>query len=210
VQIRGSLYNELNQMVQESRVYIRDDTAPGAKATVTGVLPFPDISGRYRVMFDLVQANQVLHQFRSHDLIIQNTGWRKYQQDIQLARGSSIAVRQAPQTIISIPLQVTNKSNFLWRSHGLYPMNLAYRWIRRSDQSIAPEAAIRTTLPTVLPVGHQTNLTATIKTPSRPGEYDLVISMVEEGHAWLDGLETAGLSLPLTIEAIDDRGIIVK
>jgi Dolichyl-phosphate-mannose-protein mannosyltransferase len=208
VQGRGLLYNEYNQMVQETRFYIRDKTAPGEKTTAIGFVPFPDISGKYRLKFELLSSGvRVLDQFAEPPLIIQNQGWHQYQQEIQLTDGEPRPQAVRPNSALKIPLQLTNKSNFVWRSKGLYAMNLSYRWVRRSDQSIQTEAAIRTALATPLPVGHQTNLTAMIKTPTQPGEYNLVLSMVEEGNAWLDNLGSPGLLLPYTIGNDNPAGI---
>jgi hypothetical protein len=204
VQLRGLLYNEYNQMVQESRFYIRDKTPPGEKASAIGFVPFPDISGRYRLDLELLSNGvKVLHKFETTALTIQNQGWHQYKQKIDITENPTSQRRSPINTTIELPLHLTNNSNFVWRSQGLYAMNLSYHWVRRSDQSSQPEAAIRTALATPLPVGHQANVTAMIKTPTQPGEYNLVLSMVEEGNAWLDNLGSPGLSLGYTIGSID-------
>jgi hypothetical protein len=210
IQGRGQLYNSANQVVQDVRFYIRDNTPPGQIAEAIGFLSFPDVSGRYRLELDLIRnggAPLVDSQWldpagQLRPLTLQNQGWRQYGQQIQVRASVPTATTNRE---INLPLQITNQSNFVWRSQGLYPVNLSYRWRRSAQgqlpQTELPQPGIRTTLATALPAGRSGNLMATVKTPATPGQYQLVWSLLEEGNAWFDDLGAPGLTLPVTVKA---------
>jgi hypothetical protein len=202
VQVRCQLFNNVNQAVQESFLYIPENLPSGGQTTIDGSIMFPDISGQYRLVLDLVDANQaVLPQSQwsnqPHPILVQTQGWRIYQQQIQpLQPLPSIAKANAK---LSLPLKLTNQSNFFWRSRGLYPVQLSYRWVRSPQQPIAG-FGLRTPLTQPLPIGHSTQVNALVQTPAQPGNYQLRLSMVEEQHAWFDQLGATALTMPIQIQ----------
>jgi hypothetical protein len=95
------------------------------------------------------------------------------------------------QTSIKIPVIVKNTSNFLWAFKSDKPTNFSYRWIDANGKLASFEGdGDRTPLPYDLSPGESVALNATIRTPTTPGKYKLILTMVQEAVAWFNDRTT--------------------
>ena len=66
-----------------------------------------------------------------------------------------------------------------------HPVHVSYRWVRNG---VAEEGA-RSRLPRAIPPGESMTCRVGVTAPSTPGEYDLRLTLVQEGVAWFDDLD---------------------
>lgn len=107
---------------------------------------------------------------------------------------SSVAVEDAPKVLrpgesARIKIRVTNTSDSVWPAEGgeegEYKVTASARWIVGLDggQALAGEAA-RATLSRDVRPGETLEVWVPVAAPSRPGQYTLVLSLVQERVAW--------------------------
>jgi hypothetical protein len=98
-----------------------------------------------------------------------------------------------------LPIRVRNLGSSNWLSAGRNPVRLSYRWLTR-EGSIEAADGLRTGLPTDMLPSDEAIVALTIHTPSKPGLYSLVVSLVQEQNAWfIDQDPSSGFSLPVEI-----------
>lgn len=104
---------------------------------------------------------------------------------------SLVSIESAPQVLrpgepASVKIMVTNTSDSVWSAAGgdagEYKVAAASRWLG-SEQAMSGEGA-RAPLQRDLRPGETQELWVPIAAPTRPGQYTLVLSMVQEGVAW--------------------------
>jgi hypothetical protein len=99
---------------------------------------------------------------------------------------------------IKLPIRVKNVSNFDWSSKEINPINFSYHWIDTEGKVIVYDGE-RTLLPEYLAPQKSTQLNAVIKSPSYPGNYNLILTMVQEYTAWFDDKGAQPLKIPVTV-----------
>ncbi len=105
-----------------------------------------------------------------------------------------------PTTTIKMPVFVKNTSNFLWSPEGEYPTNFSYRWIdSNGNLAIFDGDGDRTVIPSTLSPGESAALIAAIRTPSTPGKYKLILTMVQEAVAWFSDQGINSPEIPLEV-----------
>jgi len=103
-------------------------------------------------------------------------------------------------TLLKIPVTVTNTSNFLWSTTGKQPTNFSYRWLNASGNlAIFDGNTKRTPLPLDVSPGESAVVNALIKTPTNPGKYSLVLTMVQESVAWFIDNQAQSFKIDVTI-----------
>ncbi|MBE9035241.1 hypothetical protein [aff. Roholtiella sp. LEGE 12411] len=124
---------------------------------------------------------------------------------IQKVFSQKIEAYAVPKTLskdelLKIPLIITNTSNFLWSTIGKHPTNFSYRWLDPTGKLVMfDEDGKRTALPFDLSPGESVVINALIKTPTNPGKYSLVLTMVQESVAWFIDKEAKSLQIDVTI-----------
>ncbi|MBF2004283.1 MAG: hypothetical protein IGS49_02080 [Chlorogloeopsis fritschii C42_A2020_084] len=109
--------------------------------------------------------------------------------------------KQVPaKSTIKLPILVKNTSNFLWSRKGSNPTKFSYRWLI-TDRRLArfDEEGDRTSLPYDLLPEESVALNAKIKTPANPGQYKLILTMVQEYVAWFHDQNTKYLEIPVEV-----------
>jgi hypothetical protein len=194
VQVRGQFLNAQRQPVQEVRLYVAG--APKTTQTVNaiGAIKFPEKPGWYKLGFDLILqgwGDFPNHEPQSVYLLDVNVGNQRpttrppapvFGQDIKLIESLHSTSAGAPLKVL---LKVKNTSNFPWSQGDYQPTHLSYRWLNVQGKRIVAEGS-RIKLPVDLPPGESAALTAIVETPRKPGKYQLVLTMVQEGVAWFD------------------------
>ena len=103
------------------------------------------------------------------------------------------------KTLATIPITVTNNSNFLWSPVGPNPENLGYHWIDSAGRAVVWDG-VRTKLNADVAPGVSAVLQASLTYPSTAGTYTLRWDMVEEGVSWFSGkdVRTADQAVQVT------------
>lgn len=97
-----------------------------------------------------------------------------------------------------LPVILKNTSNFVWSTWGRHPTNFSYQWFNSSGK--LSREPLRTSLPKDLNPGGSTAIVANIQAPYVPGEYRLVLTMVQEEMFWFYGYTPDPISIPLKVE----------
>ena len=104
---------------------------------------------------------------------------------------SSIAVEGAPQVLrpgesARVKIRVTNRSDSVWSAEGgvegEYRVTASSRWLG-GEQALAGKAA-RALLPRDVRPGETEEVWVPVAAPSHPGQYTLVLTLVQERVAW--------------------------
>lgn len=111
-----------------------------------------------------------------------------------------------PKTLLAgdsfqLPVILKNTSNFTWSQWGNYPTLFSYRWFNSAGQ--LPTEPIRTSLPADTNPGEAIAITATIQAPYSPGEYRLILTMVQERAFWFSDRIPNSLSIPVKVTLSD-------
>lgn len=124
-----------------------------------------------------------------------NTANKKFAQKIQLVK--PLKSGKVSETI-KVPVTVENTSNFAWDSGSANPVNFSYNWFDSSGNRVVFNGD-RTPLPKVLAPQSSEKLNAVIKFPDRPGKYNLVLTMVQEGVTWFNDAGAQAPKIPVTV-----------
>jgi hypothetical protein len=93
------------------------------------------------------------------------------------------------RTIHDIGCLVGNAGSAILVSAPPNPVQLSYKWIPTDGGE--PLEGMRTQLPEALPPAGEICCRLALETPHRPGDYSLVITLVQEGVAWFVDLDSA-------------------
>jgi hypothetical protein len=120
-----------------------------------------------------------------------------FQQEIKIFEFPKIV---GSQSSIKLPIIVKNTSNFLWSNKSNEPTNFSYRWIdSNGNLSIFDGDGERTPVPYDISPGDLAALNTIIKSPSIPGQYKLVLTMVKENVAWFNDQNADSLEIPVEV-----------
>ncbi|MBF2067137.1 MAG: glycosyltransferase family 39 protein [Calothrix sp. C42_A2020_038] len=192
--VRGYFLDDDNNTVSEFRLFVSGKPKQHERTQAFASVTFPQEPGTYQLVLDMVSEgvgefpNPTGAPFYKIDVNVGNP----QSQDISalLSQIFSQEIKVINQvesfnsdSINKIPLLITNKSNFIWSNTGKYPTNFSYRWLAQDGNIIVADGE-RTPLPFKLAPGESAAINAIIKTPSQPGKYTLVLTMVQESVAW--------------------------
>jgi hypothetical protein len=183
-----------------ARTKLPADLAAGATVTVQAQVTAPPQGGNYSLRFDLVQEG--VSWFSNKGVPTGNVPatiagpFIKSYGAAYTAAPVSVAMARTQATI---PITITNNSNFLWSPVGPTPINLGYHWIDSAGRATVWDGT-RTKLAADLAPGASANLQATLIYPSAAGTYTLRWDMVEEGVSWFSGkdVRTANQTVEVT------------
>lgn len=88
-----------------------------------------------------------------------------------------------PGLDVFVPIRVSNTSSETWNVFGQQPITLSYRWLTKDDEVIVSDG-LRTRLPSDVLAGGSIIVPMKIRPPSKSGEFQLVLSLVQESVAW--------------------------
>ena len=87
----------------------------------------------------------------------------------------------APSVRIAVPVTLRNTGDRAWPASQVF---VAYHWMR--DERLAVWDGERTPLPRDLRAGSRAAVSAGVATPSQPGSYVLVLTLVHEHVTWFE------------------------
>lgn len=84
---------------------------------------------------------------------------------------------------VFVPVQVKNTGSEPWGAYGQQPVTLSYRWMSDNNGVVVADG-LRTRLPADIAPGGAAIVPMKIRPPTQPGQYRLVLSLVQESVAW--------------------------
>lgn len=117
---------------------------------------------------------------------------------INVKLGSPVeAVRLQPNSLVNLPLKVTNLGEQPLSSFSTPPLFVSYHW-RNSSGDIVVWDGLRTSLPYPLYKGDVEDILVTVQAPAEPGDYVLEITLLHETVRWYDDVIPG---LPIAVRA---------
>jgi hypothetical protein len=102
----------------------------------------------------------------------------------------------------TIPVKVKNTSESTWlareRSANLYQVSLGNHWLSPNGTTITNDDGRSAVLTDIQP-GGETELSLTITTPRKPGEYLLEVDMLQEGVSWFARKGSQSVRIPVKV-----------
>jgi hypothetical protein len=108
----------------------------------------------------------------------------------------------APSTLLEIPVQITNTSEYSWPAYKNSGIALACRWRRRNNGKVKVWKDGFSALTTDLSPGQSCWTTLFIKTPDRTGDWILEIDLTDQGVCWFQDKGTQALKLPIRVSKL--------
>ncbi len=106
----------------------------------------------------------------------------------KLYNASYRVLDSAPETLwageaLLLRVELINLGLVPWLTFGPHPVRLAYHW-RNMQGEIEVQDGRRTILPMSVPPASRITVELRAESPPQPGDYELVIDLVEEGFGW--------------------------
>lgn len=95
---------------------------------------------------------------------------------------ASLALRTGGTT--TVPLRLTNTGRVTWTPESPQPFRVAYHWLEDGSPRVVEWEGERTLLPSPVAPGESVDLAATVRSPSAPGQYQLVWDIEQESRLW--------------------------
>jgi hypothetical protein len=111
-------------------------------------------------------------------------------------------------TTVPITVSFTNAGDAAWpdkatadpqKKDGSYAVRLTHTWVRADEVRNDHAGAQRTDLPRPLAPGESIDLRVDVRTPAAPGEYRLVIELVQELVRWFADAGAERLTIPVRV-----------
>jgi hypothetical protein len=101
-----------------------------------------------------------------------------------------------PGQILDLTILLENKSSFRFKSAVPYPIHIGYHLYDHGEVLVYD--GMRTALPYTIMPGTSCEITCNIKSPVKPGQYILCMTLVQEGSFWFeDRIPDITLNMPL-------------
>jgi N-acetyl-anhydromuramyl-L-alanine amidase AmpD len=109
-----------------------------------------------------------------------------------------------PQTlhagdVITFPVTVRNVGAQRWTPNGSSAVELSYRFYK-NQQEVASEAPLRSPLPHDVAAGQDATVQAQVQLPPDPGNYTLVLDLIQNGETWFQDLQSDTLIRWMTVQ----------
>ena len=171
-------------------------------------LPFPEVSEIVAAPPELVDAAKI--GFRTNPLRTSESDQLQMFRDVGIEPKRLWAVSEAlapsdcsiridaviPEFICGklalVECTVTNLGEAFLCSELPHPVHLSYKWLDTPGSPVPdPGEGIRTRLTRTLPPGSSIRCRMEILAPKVPGEFELLLTLVQEGVAWFNGIDAA-------------------
>jgi hypothetical protein len=182
-----------------ARTNLPGDLGPQQSVTVNAQVTAPPTGGSYQLRFDLVQEGVA---WFSNKGVVTGTAQVTVAGPVVPAFGAGYAPGltslAVAGTAASVPITLTNTSNFTWSAGGANPVTLSYHWADTSGRTVIWDGA-RTKLIADVPPQATAQLAANVVFPPKPGTYRLRWDMVQEGISWFSGKGVATVDQTVTV-----------
>lgn len=106
---------------------------------------------------------------------------------------------------VMIRVRLQNTGTITWPNSGPNPINLSYHWLD-AHGTVVDYDGVRTPLPEPLPPGGVVELDLPAEPPPGPGQYLLMLDMVEEWVGWFSAQAIDVLTVPVEVLPVTLRG----
>ena len=171
-----------------ARTKLPADLLGGQSVTVNAAITAPSSGGNYALKLDLVQEGVAWFSQKgvtTGSLAVNIPGPIVASFGATYAPGVSALGMSGTQT--TVPITVTNTSNFTWPAGGANPVDLSYHWWSLAANRTLVWEGQRTKLAADVPPGGSVTLQANVSFPSGSGNYLLRWDLVQEGLSWFSG-----------------------
>jgi hypothetical protein len=103
----------------------------------------------------------------------------------------------AASTVVAVPVAIRNNGDRVWPASQVF---VSYHWLR--DEQLVVWDGKRTSLPRDLRAGSRTALSVHVMTPSEPGSYVLMMTLVHELVAWFEQKGATPIVRPVTVRTL--------
>jgi hypothetical protein len=184
-----------------ARTKLPGDLASGQSVSLNATVAAPTTPGTYSLRFDLVQEGVSWFSLKgatATNFTVNVAG----QVTPAYGAGYSSGVPSAAiaTTTTSVPIIVTNNSNFTWTAAGANPVTLSYHWATPAGATVVWDG-LRTKLAADLQPGQSVQLQANLRFPSAAGTYTLRWDLVHEGISWFSGKGVAASAKTVAVSA---------
>ncbi|AYN94511.1 hypothetical protein EAW52_11405 [Pseudomonas sp. LTJR-52] len=102
---------------------------------------------------------------------------------------------------VQLEVLINNQSGSDWKGEGIHPVNLSYHWLNKKGKPIVFDGIRTSLLGTCIRAGETKTQTITVKAPSNPGDYQLQVTMVQEGIQWFEsaGFKTSFVPVQVSL-----------
>ncbi|TMG40149.1 MAG: hypothetical protein E6H94_04390 [Chloroflexi bacterium] len=182
-----------------ARTKLGADLGPQQSVSVNAQVTAPPTGGNYQLRFDLVQEGVAWFSTKG---VTPGNAMVTVAGPVLPAFGAAYAPG-APSlpvagTPASVPITLTNTSNFTWSAAGMNPVTLSYHWADTGGRTVVWDGA-RTKLLADVPPQGTAQLAANIVFPSKAGTYLLRWDLVQEGVSWFSGKGVATLDQTVSV-----------
>jgi len=170
-----------------ARTKLPGDLASGQSVSLSAQVAAPSAPGTYSLRFDLVQEGVAWFSLKGAaptDFTVVVAG--QLVPAYGAAYSSGLPSAAIAGTDTSVPIIVTNNSNFTWTAAGANPVTLSYHWSTPAGATVVWDG-LRTKLAADLAPGQSVQLQANLRYPSAAGTYVLRWDLVHEGISWFSG-----------------------
>jgi SAM-dependent methyltransferase len=142
----------------------------------------PDLARRYLVEFARVLAP-------GGTMVVQIPGYLRAGRQEAAALRAEIFVAETPAAMaasssVALPVRVVNRGVERWESSADHPLRVGNHWLNASGaMAVLDDGRVKLKLP--LDPGEGEDVVLTVTAPASPGDYQLVVDVVEEGIGWL-------------------------
>ena len=123
---------------------------------------------------------------------------------------AQITALSPPQTIragerVAFIVRIKNESETVWpargrESDGRFGVRVGNIWLTSTGQGVVNNMDGRSSFPADLHPGQEAEIPLTITAPRAPGDYLMIIDMVQEGVAWFGERDSAPLRLRVRVD----------
>ncbi|WP_156896715.1 M6 family metalloprotease domain-containing protein [Desulfovirgula thermocuniculi] len=178
------------------RTSLPGDISPGQQITIAAQFQAPIQPGNYLLQWDMVQEG--VTWFSSSGAPTRNVGIFVPEYDLSWGPDST-PTEIGTETIIAVPLTITNTGGITWMSRGSNPVRVSYHWLDSQGRPVVWDG-LRTELPRDVAPDETVNVNALLKTPSQPGTYVLRWDLVREGVTWFSWAGAAPRDVSVTVK----------
>jgi Type II CAAX prenyl endopeptidase Rce1-like len=131
--------------------------------------------------------------------------WRTYTKFIAYLRYEGDAIVAKRAAMITIPIEVQNKSTALWDSHEKkHPVYISYHLLDAEGNMMTFDN-VRTPFPHPIRPGESLTIDMSVAIPKDSGRYQLEVDIVKEWVVWFKDMGSLTVYIPLVVSNVESQ-----
>lgn len=103
----------------------------------------------------------------------------------------SLTISGCPQkaksnTFFNVTVGMVSAADYVFSSFPPNPVHISYHWFKETEKELVVFDGLRTTIPVPIQPEESRKIDARVLSPAAPGDYRLIVSLVQEGQFWFD------------------------